>query len=70
VQAETIVVFLDESLDVGAQVIEIAILVGVDFFSLQCFHEALATRIGEGRQLHRMTTMALPLLKSSTHTIC
>jgi hypothetical protein len=25
--------------------------------------------IGEGRQLHRMTTMAIPLLKSSTHTI-
>jgi hypothetical protein len=25
--------------------------------------------VGEGRQLHRMTTMAIPLLKSSTHTI-
>jgi hypothetical protein len=25
--------------------------------------------IGEGRQLHRMTTMPIPLLKSSTHTI-
>jgi hypothetical protein len=60
---------LDERLDVAAQVIEIAILVGVDFFSLERFHEALTTGIGEGRRLHRMTTMAIPLLKSSTHTI-
>ena len=44
-QPETIVVLLDERLDVGAQVIEIAILVGVDFFSLERFHEALTTGI-------------------------
>jgi len=25
--------------------------------------------IGEGRQLHRMTTMPIPLFKSPTHTI-
>src|SRR6266705_5577179 len=44
-QPETIVVLLDERLDVGAQVIEIAILIGVDFFSLERFHEALTTGI-------------------------
>jgi hypothetical protein len=32
-------------------------------------HYSLANGVGEGRQLHRMTTMAIPLLKSSTHTI-
>jgi hypothetical protein len=30
---------------------------------------ALGHSVGEGRRLHRMTTMAIPLLKSSTHTI-
>jgi hypothetical protein len=30
---------------------------------------ALGDSVGEGRQLHRMTTMAIPLLKSSTHII-
>jgi len=30
-------------------------------------HPAFRKPIGEGRQLHRMTTMAIPLLKSSTH---
>ena len=30
---------------------------------------ALGHSVGEGRQLHRMTTMPIPLLKSSTHTI-
>src|SRR5713101_7121015 len=55
-QPETIVVLLDERLNVGAQVIEIAILVGVDFFSLECFHEALATGVGLSRQLRLMRT--------------
>jgi hypothetical protein len=32
-------------------------------------HPAFRGPVGEGRQLHRMTTMAIPLLKSSTHTI-
>jgi len=30
---------------------------------------AFRSPVGEGGQLHRMTTMAIPLLKSSTHTI-
>jgi hypothetical protein len=59
----TIVVLLDERLDVAAQVIEIAILVGVDFFSLERFHEALTTGIGEGGQLHRMATLPIPTSK-------
>jgi hypothetical protein len=54
---------LDERLDVAAQVIEIAILVGVDFFSLERFHEALTTGIGEGGQLHRMATLPIPTSK-------
>jgi hypothetical protein len=32
-------------------------------------HDALANRIGEGGQLHRMTTKPIPFLKSSIHTI-
>ena len=32
-------------------------------------YPAFRGSVGEGRQLHRMTTMAIPLLKSSTHTI-
>jgi hypothetical protein len=32
-------------------------------------YPALRNSVGEGRQLHRMTTMAIPLLKSSTHII-
>jgi hypothetical protein len=41
----------------------------VNLLIFQRFHEGFARRVGEGRQLHRMTTMAIPLLKSSTHTI-
>src|SRR5579872_499364 len=44
-QPEAIVVLLDECLDVRAQIIEIAILVGMDFLSLQRFHKALAAGI-------------------------
>jgi hypothetical protein len=33
------------------------------------FERALAKVIGEGRQLHRMTTMPIRFLKLSTHTI-
>jgi len=32
-------------------------------------HPAFRSPVGEGRQLHRMTTMPIPLLKSSTPTI-
>ena len=68
-QPDTIVVLLDERLDIGAQVIEIAILVGVDFLSLQRFHKALATRIGQGSQLQLMATLPTVVLKSRIHII-
>jgi hypothetical protein len=32
-------------------------------------YPAFRSPVGEGRRLRRMTTMAIPLLKSSTHTI-
>jgi len=32
-------------------------------------HPTLRSRVGEGRQLHRMTTMPIRFLKLSTHTI-
>jgi hypothetical protein len=40
-----IVVPVDKFLDVSAQVIEIAILVGVDFFPLQSLHETFAAGV-------------------------
>jgi len=69
VQPAAVVILLDELLDVRTQVFQIPVLVGVDLFPFKRLEEAFATGIGEGRQLHRMTTMAIPLLKSSTHTI-
>ena len=44
-QSLLIVVPVDKFLDAGAQVIEIAILVGVDFFPLQSFQKAFATGV-------------------------
>ena len=65
----TIVVAVNELFQVSSQVFQILLLVGVDLLLFERFHKTLAGGIGEGRQLHRMTTMAIPLLKSSTHTI-
>src|SRR5712691_13118162 len=45
VQPLAIVILLDELLDVGAQVVEIRVLVGIDLFPLERFHEALATGV-------------------------
>jgi hypothetical protein len=42
-QSLLIVVPVDKFLDVGAQVIEIAILISLDFFPLQSLHKAFAT---------------------------
>ena len=44
-QAATIIVIIDERLDVAAQVLEIGIIVGIDLFALECLHKALATGI-------------------------
>jgi hypothetical protein len=41
----------------------------VENLSAAASYPAFRRPVGEGRQLHRMTTMAIPLLKSSTHTI-
>jgi hypothetical protein len=41
----------------------------VEELSATTSHPPLGYSIGKGRQLHLMTTMAIPLLKSSTHTI-
>jgi hypothetical protein len=60
---------LQEFANAGERLVEIAIFVAVNLLLFQGFHERFASRVGEGRQLHRMTTMPIPLLKSSTHTI-
>src|ERR1700737_3111542 len=62
-QTTSFLVLLDKLLDVRAQVIQIPILISVDLFSLERLHEALATGIGEGCQLHRMVTLPIPTSK-------
>src|SRR5882724_13254095 len=48
VQPLAIVILLDELQDVGAQVVEIRVLVGIDLFPLERLHEALATGVVVG----------------------
>ena len=64
-----VVVALDEVPDVGTQVMTIAVIVGIDFFVLERFHEAFATGVGQGSQLQLMATLATVVLKSSIHII-
>jgi hypothetical protein len=54
VQPAAIVILLDELLDVGAQIFQVAIDVGMDLFPLQRAHEALAEGVvvGIGRAAH------------------
>ena len=47
-QALAIIVLLDKDLDVGAQLIKIVVVVGMNFFSLEGSHEALASSIVVG----------------------
>src|ERR1700716_3146800 len=47
-EPDAIVVAVDESRDVLAQVIEIAVLICVDFFPLESLHEALAIGVVVG----------------------
>jgi hypothetical protein len=64
-----IVDFLQKLLDACFGFRQIPVFVAMNFFILERFHERFAGRVGRGRQLHRMTTMAMPSLKSSIHTI-
>src|SRR6202162_6709009 len=53
-QTQPIVILLDELFDVHPQMIQVIVLVSVDFLLLQRFHEALTTRvvIRIGRSTH------------------
>src|SRR5471030_907596 len=68
-QPQAIVVGSEELFQMLGEFLEIRILVAVDFLLFQGLHKALTSRVGEGRQLHRMATMPIPFLKSFTHTI-
>jgi hypothetical protein len=69
VQPFPIIDTLQELANAGAGFVEIAVFVAINLLLFQSFHEGLASRIGEGRQLHRMATMPIRFLKLSTHTI-
>ena len=58
-QSLLIVVPFNKLLDVGAQVIEVVVLVGVDFLPFQSFQKAVAARIGLSIQMHRITTLSI-----------
>jgi hypothetical protein len=51
-----VVIALDELFDVAPQVLQVLVLVRVNFFSLQGLDKAFTTGIGEGRPPQRMAT--------------
>jgi hypothetical protein len=53
VQAQPIVILLDELFDIRSQMFQVVVLVGVNFFPLQCLHEAFTARVGMSVQLRR-----------------
>ncbi len=60
---------LDEFADACPGGGQVTIFGSVNLLVFKRFHKALGLGIGEGRQLHRMTTMPIPSLRSPTHTI-
>jgi len=66
VQPLVVVVMGDELFQVFGKLLEIPVLVAVDFLLLQSLHEAFTSRIGEGRQLRVIKTLAIPTSRSST----
>jgi len=56
-ETDSIVVAVDERCDVFAQMIEIAVLAGMDFLPLERLHEALAGGVGLGPQLLLIRTV-------------
>jgi hypothetical protein len=69
VQTFTVINTFQKVFNSKQRIIAISIAIQIDFLTLQRTHEAFRDCIGRGRQLHRMTTMAMPSLKSSIHTI-
>src|SRR2546426_2309971 len=67
-QPQPIVVAFQKLFDMRLEILQIAIFPAINLLLFESLHKTFTGGIGEGRQLHRMTTMAIPLLKSSTHT--
>ena len=58
-EPHAIVVAVNERRNVFAEMIQVAVLVRVDFLSLESLDEALATRVGQGSRLQRMATVTV-----------
>lgn len=69
VQPDPVVVMVDELCNVLAEVIQIAVFMGVDLLAFQSLDETLAAGIGLGRQLQPTQTVRTVPLRSSIHTI-